>query len=189
MFRLKHTAGIYLTPDNHQTSGEKSIKFASFPLAANETLPSRLTSQTLFRHENRFLYNAEKTLALGYDATNRTAYWTDPMKAARFHFVSQNPQQAPNEVWLVASDTQLVLDTKGQFNPPSSGSSLTFTKEDASIESVSSLSLSSTSAPPATTSVKPWGKWIYIFLVFFLALLIYFIYLLDKAACLFSVNG
>lgn len=152
------------------------------------------TAQYLFKQEGKRLYNATKTRALRVCPLTKTCKWTKELdKASDFTFVRQ--QTDKEHVWLVAENERLVLShDSGRFQPYSDKlQAVHFLREPVASESVfkSSLSSSSSSTEAVAVAVTPteddrWGNWIYVLLIFFLVLLVYFIYLLDLATCVFS---
>lgn len=192
MFRL-----VSLDEDTHVqtnwTVGEEEnellggIQVLSSELQASHIGPS--STQALFKQEGKRLYNATKTRALRLcSETNRCKWTQDIEKATDFSFV----EQTKGQVLLMAERDRLVLHKNGTFQPfRGTGDTVLFSREyvPSPVTTRSSTTTSSENEITVTaTEDDRWGNWIYVLLVFFLVLLIYFIYLLDKASCVFSKN-
>lgn len=146
--------------------------------------------QFLFRQDGKRLYNATKTRALYLCPESNRCKWTSSLeKASDFSFVRQKADS--EQVWLVAEKDRLVLGKAGKFEPYSElADPIDFTREMQQPVSTKQVTVKEdpTVAAAVVTSGEDdrWGNWIYVLLVFFIVLLLYFIYLLDLATCVFS---
>lgn len=148
--------------------------------------------------------------------TNRCVWTKDLKQASEFNFVlhqpaletsdddkkigkknlekeeDENKEKNKTRVYLVAEKDRLVLHKNGLFAPYHDLSQhLTFTKEDVQLLKPSSSVVNKAQQADDEVAADSdeddrWGNWIYVLLVFFLVLLVYCIYLLDLATCVFS---